>query len=218
MHIDKDRIEVDGRQVRTPKHVHFMLNKPRGLVTTLSDEKGRHTVYSCLSSDLPWVAPVGRLDKASEGLLLFTNDSEWSARILAPEAHIEKTYHVQLGVVADSGLIERLMEGVISDGNLLRVKQARLLRSGQRNCWIEVVLDEGKNRHIRRMLKERGVDVLRLVRVAIGPLELGDLRKGAFREITAEERRALDEAIGVNERERNAVVPQSVRTIRLQQR
>src|SRR6266576_356952 len=94
--VDRDRIEVDRRIVGAEAKVYLMLNKSRGVVTTASDEKGRDTVYSCLSEGLPWVAPVGRLDRASEGLLLLTNDSEWAARISAPETHLDKTYHVQI--------------------------------------------------------------------------------------------------------------------------
>src|SRR6195256_6808901 len=113
--VDRDRIEVDHRIVGEEAKIYLMLNKPRGVVTTASDEKGRDTVYSCLSAGLPWVAPVGRLDMASEGFLLFSNDSEWAARISAPETHLDKTYHVQIGVVADEKLLADLERGVPSD-------------------------------------------------------------------------------------------------------
>src|SRR5205807_298054 len=101
---------------------------------------------------LPWIAPVGRLDKASEGLLLLTNDSEWGARVAAPETHIAKTYHVQIGILADKHFIEKLMAGIRCDGVLLGALQAAVLRSGEKNCWLEIVLDEGKNRQVRRMM------------------------------------------------------------------
>jgi 23S rRNA pseudouridine2605 synthase len=144
----------------------------------------------------PWVAPVGRLDKASEGLLLLTNDSEWGARMTAPEAHLEKTYHVQVAMVAEQEFLQALVRGVkAKDGELLRAKQARLLRAGEKNCWLDIILDEGRNRHIRRMIEALGAEVLRLVRVAIGPLELGDLAKGAHRSLTADEKRMLDRAV-----------------------
>jgi 23S rRNA pseudouridine2605 synthase len=194
--IEKDRIEVDGARVAAAAKVYLMLNKPRGVVTTASDERGRETVYAGLGEGLPWIAPVGRLDKASEGLLLLTNDSEWSARALAPETHLDKTYHVQVGAVVDAVLVESMAKGVAtSDGDSLRAKAARILRSGERNTWLEVVLDEGKNRQIRRMLTHFGVDVQRLVRVAIGPLILGKLPKGAFRALTTVEKLALDRAM-----------------------
>jgi 23S rRNA pseudouridine2605 synthase len=194
--VGKDRIEIDGGSASAAKKIYLALNKPRGIVTTTSDEKGRDTVYSLLRAELPWVAPVGRLDKASEGLLLLTNDSEWGARVTAPETHLEKTYHVQIGKIADAELLGALKNGVrTKEGDTLRVKDASLLRQGERNSWLEIVLDEGKNRHIRRMLETLGIEVLRLIRVAIGPLALGDLAKGAARELTAEEKLKLDRAM-----------------------
>jgi 23S rRNA pseudouridine2605 synthase len=192
----RDRIEVEGRALAAPARVYLMLNKPRGVVTTASDEKGRETVYAGLDKNLPWVGPVGRLDKASEGLLLLTNDSEWAARVLAPETHLGKTYHVQIATVGDQQLLDALVRGVATDdGEVLRTKSVRLLRSGSKNSWLEIKLDEGKNRQIRRMLAACGVEVLRLVRVAIGPLTLGELAKGDSRILTEEEKRGLDAAM-----------------------
>jgi 23S rRNA pseudouridine2605 synthase len=194
--MEKDIIEVDGARVTPGARVYLMLNKRRGVVTTTSDEKGRDTVYASLGAGLPWVAPVGRLDKASEGLLLLTNDSEWSARLLAPETHLEKTYHVQVEALVDAALIDSLAKSVATgDSDFLRAKAARILRSGDRNTWLEIVLDEGKNRQIRRMLAHFGINVKRLVRVAVGPLVLGKLPKGAFRALTADEKSTLDRAM-----------------------
>jgi 23S rRNA pseudouridine2605 synthase len=194
--LGRDRIEVDGSRVRPAGRIYLMLNKTRGLVTTAADEKGRPTVYAKLDRDLPWLAPVGRLDKASEGMLLLTNDSEWAAQILAPETHLPKTYHVQVSGLMDAELASALMKGLRrTDGDLLRAKDARILRHGDRNTWLTIVLDEGKNRHIRRMLDELGIEVLRLVRVAIGPLTLGDLAKGASRPLTGGEKSAIDGAM-----------------------
>jgi 23S rRNA pseudouridine2605 synthase len=197
--LERDRIVLDGRGVDQQQTIYLMMNKPRGVVTTASDEKGRETVYALLEKageSLPWVAPVGRLDKASEGLLLLTNDSEWGARIAGPETHLSKTYHAQIAALADDKLLHALVNGVTSeDGDVLRATQARLLRSGEKNCWLEIVLDEGKNRHIRRMLAALGVEVLRLVRVAIGPLQLGNVAKGSYRCLSADEKAALDRAM-----------------------
>jgi len=194
--LGKDRVEVDGQRVSASKKIYLMVNKPRGIVTTASDEKGRDTVYKFLSADLPWVAPVGRLDKASEGLLLLTNDTEWAARITAPETHLDKTYYVQIAKIADAALIDTVKNGIrTKDGDLLRGKDASLLRQGERNSWLEIILDEGKNRQIRRMMEALGVEVLRLIRVAIGPLALGDLPKSAVRALTPEERLSLDRAM-----------------------
>jgi 23S rRNA pseudouridine2605 synthase len=142
-----------------------------------------------------WVAPVGRLDKASEGLLLLTNDSEWGARIASPKSHLDKTYHVRINAHVEEAVLENLRKGIRSDGDLLRVKTVRRLRGGSRRSWVEIVLDEGKNRQIRRMFKELDIEVVRLVRVAIGPLELGELGKGASRALTKAEKKRLDEAM-----------------------
>jgi 23S rRNA pseudouridine2605 synthase len=194
--VGKDRIEVDGRPIVAANKTYLVLNKPRGVVTTASDEKGRDTVYSLLSADVPWVTPVGRLDKASEGLLLLTNDSEWAARVTAPGTHLDKTYHVQIGTIADAHMLETLRSGVrTKEGETLRVKDASLLRKGERNSWLEIILDEGKNRHIRRMLETLTIEVLRLIRVAIGPLALGDLPKGGVRSLTTGEKLAIDRAM-----------------------
>jgi 23S rRNA pseudouridine2605 synthase len=189
---DRDRIEVDGQQLPSTSKIYLVMNKLRGTVTTASDDKGRETVYAFLDRSLPWVAPVGRLDKASEGLLLLTNDSKWAARVLAPETHLNKTYHVQVAGIGDD-VIERIRHGVIAEnGDRLRAKHARILRRGSKHSWLEIVLDEGKNRHIRRMLESLEVRVLRLVRVAIGPLCLGDLPKGNYRPLSRMEKQTLD--------------------------
>jgi 23S rRNA pseudouridine2605 synthase len=192
--LGKDRIEVDGNKLGQADKLYLMLNKPRGVVTTARDEKGRKTVYSLLPdyTEKDWLAPVGRLDMASEGLLLLTNDSAWGARIASPEGHIDKTYHVQIDAVAGKELVDRLQKGVrTAEGNFLAAKRASILRLGKKNSWLEIVLHEGKNRHIRRLLSELGIDVLRLVRVAIGSVQLGDLLKGKSRPLTNEEKDAL---------------------------
>lgn len=204
---EKDEIAVDGSPIGRPEKIYLMLNKPGGVVTSAADERARKTVYALLNGEfsdmhhlaptaLPWVAPVGRLDKASEGLLLLTNDSEWGARIAAPETHLPKTYHVQIASLADDGLLDALTRGVRTENSeVLRAKQVARLRVGQKNCWLEIVLDEGKNRQIRRMMEAMNLEVLRLVRVAIGPLLLGNLAKGAYRALTAEEKLTLDRAM-----------------------
>lgn len=195
VNMEKDKLEVNGRPVKAGKKIYLALNKPRGVVTTASDEQGRQTVYDLLHEQEGWVGPVGRLDKASEGLLLLTNDSEWGARVAAPETHLDKTYHVRVESQVDDSLLQSLLNGVTSDGELLRAKSARKLRGGTRRAWIEIVLDEGKNRQIRRMLDALNIEVVRLVRVAIGPLALGDLPKGQSRELTRAEKTALDDAM-----------------------
>ena len=171
------------------------MNKPRGLVTTRDDPQGRPTVYSVLDgSGLPFLGPVGRLDRASEGLLLLTNDSQWAARLLDPASHVDKTYHVQVKGRDLDKVIERVGSGVTETetGEFLGVKSISQLRVGSRStAWFTVVLDEGKNRQLRRIFAQLHLEVMRIVRVSIGPLALGTLAKGQWRELTPTEVRSL---------------------------
>lgn len=186
--LNRDRISVDGENVVAEAKVYLMINKPRGLVTTRDDPQDRGTVYDCLTGlDLPFVSPVGRLDKASEGLLLMTNDTRWANGLLDPASHVAKTYHVQIGAAPDEAMLARFREGAVVDGELLTASSIDMLRSGGRTAWLEIVLDEGRNRQIRRLLGAFDIEVLRLVRVAIGGLLLGELAKGKARHLTGEE-------------------------------
>ncbi|HKD03698.1 MAG TPA: pseudouridine synthase [Terriglobales bacterium] len=195
VHLEKDRVAVGGQRVSAANKVYLALNKPRGVVTTAADEKNRRTVYEFLPPGTPWLAPVGRLDKASEGLLLLTNDSEWAATLLDPETHFDKTYHVQIAAVATEPLLRDLTTGVRIKGDWFRVKRVRVVRRGEKNSWLEVVLDEGKNRQIRRILEVLQIEVLRLVRVGIGPIVLGELAKGDVRALTRSEKEEIDQAM-----------------------
>lgn len=190
--LDAARIDIDGAAAVAAVPRYLMLNKPRGLVTTARDERGRDTVYRCFDgSDLGWIAPVGRLDKASEGLLLFTNDPQWAARITDPASGPDKTYHVQVDRIPDEATLAALRSGITVDGEWLRAVSVVVLRAGGKTAWLEIVLDEGRNRQIRRLLAAFGIGVLRLVRVAIGPLALGELPKSQWRPLTADEVVAL---------------------------
>jgi 23S rRNA pseudouridine2605 synthase len=189
-----DRIEMDGVWLQARERFCVAVNKPRGLVVSTSDERGRDTVYALLQgAGLPWLAPVGRLDKASEGLLLMSNDPAWSARLTAPEAHVEKVYRVQVRGLPDHATLERLRAGVVDRNERLSAQSVGIVGGGDKNAWLEIVLVEGRNRQIRRMLAACGHDVLRLVRIAIGPLELGSLPKGGWRALTEAEIRALSD-------------------------
>jgi len=188
---DRDDIAIDGNAIAATAPVYLMLNKPRGLVTTASDERGRDTVYRCFDgattpsgAPLPWIAPVGRLDKASEGLLLFANDPQWAARITDPQTGPAKTYRVQIDQIPDADLLAALCRGIDDAGERLSAVSATLLRAGEKNAWVEIVLDEGRNRQIRRLLDAFDIATLRLIRVAIGGLALGDLPKGQWRALT----------------------------------
>ena len=187
-----DEVRVDGRTIGEAERVYLALNKPRGLVTTADDEKGRDTVYRCFEgAGLPWVAPVGRLDQASEGLLLFTNDPAWAAAITDPARGPDKTYHVQVEGVPGEADLAAMVGGLDEGGERLSAKSATLLRSGGKTAWLEIVLDEGKNRQIRRLAKAAGFPVQRLIRVAIGGLVLGELPKGAWRRLSPGDLAAL---------------------------
>jgi 23S rRNA pseudouridine2605 synthase len=192
-------IRLDGKPIVDAEKVYIALNKPRGVVTTASDERDRATVYDTLrKAGLAldaWIAPVGRLDKASEGLLLLSNDSTWAAALTDPASHLDKTYHVQIDALADAPLLKKLRDGATVDGDRLVAKSIEVLRVGEKNAWLEIVLDEGRNRHIRKLLAAFDIGVLRLIRVAIGTLALGDLAKGRWRALTSDEVTALGDHV-----------------------
>lgn len=193
----RHQIKVDGQPLGSARRIHLMLNKPRGLVTTVQDERGRDTVYRCFDgAGLPWLAPVGRLDKASEGLLLFSNDPQWAAGLTDPATGPDKTYHVQVDAIPSADQLAALCAGIEDDGEFLRARHVRLLRSGEKTAWLEVVLEEGRNRHIRRLLAAFDIAVLRLIRVGIGQLQLGTLAKGAWRELQPHELELLHAMAG----------------------
>lgn len=192
-----DQVELDGRPLAAPQRACLMLNKPRGLLTTTQDEQGRDTVYRCLNTEeLPWMAPVGRLDKASEGLLLFSNDPAWAARLCSPQEGPDKTYAVQVRGLCELNHMQRMRDGVVDGGERLAVKQVDMMRRGEKNSWLRVVLDEGRNRQIRRILAALDLPVMRLIRIAIGGLELGELGKGEWRWLTEDEIAGLLPAAG----------------------
>jgi 23S rRNA pseudouridine2605 synthase len=189
--LDRQRVTRAGQEAPTAATIVLALHKPRGVVTTRSDERGRRTVYDLLPPGLPWLFPVGRLDADSEGLLLLTNDADLSVRLTAPEHAVPKTYHVTVAGRPDDEALQRLRGGIeLSDGPT-RPARVRLLRAGEKKSVLEIVLTEGRNRQIRRMGAAVGHKVRRLVRVAIGELELGDLAPGTTRELNQDERRLL---------------------------
>jgi 23S rRNA pseudouridine2605 synthase len=191
--VRRARIEVDGAPVRAERRIYLALHKPRGLVTTEHDERGRETVYSCLAyADLPRLVAVGRLDRESEGLLLFTNDTRWAQRVLDPASHVDRIYEVHVSGEVTAEALAQLRVGVESRGELLRVKAARRVRGGAAETVLELVLGEGRNRHVRRMLEALGLEITVLKRVAMGPVQLGRLGPGAHRLLTPAEVAALD--------------------------
>jgi 23S rRNA pseudouridine2605 synthase len=188
----RQRVSVDDAVADAVAKVYIMFNKPRGMLVTASDEQGRATVYDALAgAGLPWLGPVGRLDKASEGLLLLSNDTQWAAGITDPAGQLAKTYHVQVAGLPDAGALAAMREGTVDEGERLAAVNATILRAGARNAWLEIVLDEGRNRQIRRLLAALDYEVLRLLRVRIGDLPLGDLGKGQWRALAPAEVAAL---------------------------
>ena len=188
---DRDEILVDGRPL-TPraKPVYILLNKPRGYVTTLSDERGRKTVAELVADCGARVYPVGRLDLDSEGLLLLTNDGDWAQHLLHPSHEVEKTYHVSVfGPVA--GAAARLAAMTDLEGEPIRPARVEVLRQTARTAVLAVTIHEGKNRQIRRMCARCGLTVKRLRRVQEGPLKLGNLPSGKWRDLSENEVEAL---------------------------
>lgn len=181
-------IEIAGEKVIEQKKHYLILNKPKGLIVTRSDEKNRATVYECLKDwQGPLIQAVGRLDQASEGLLLFTNDHKWADKMMDPKTHVDKIYHVQATPIPDEETLKKFSSGIILEGKKTLPAKFSLIRSGEKTGWIEVRLKEGRNRQIRKMLESENIEVLRLIRIQIGSISLGDLAKGQWRELSVEE-------------------------------
>ena len=199
---ENDEILIDGTPITASEFVYFAMNKPRGLVTTASDEKGRKTVMDLFREEfakmypgkpMPHIAPVGRLDAASEGLLLFTNDTKWADDILTDVSHL-KIYRVQVKGKPSATELSQMEKGfnvaprVFGEKEeFMHAERAVLHSEGERNCWLEITLSEGKNREIRRMLAHLGYEVLRLVRIQFDKYVLGDLKTGKIQEIKGPE-------------------------------
>lgn len=184
----EDVIEVDGKVLRKePEKRYLMLNKPRGYVTTLSDEQGRKTVAELVADCGTRVYPVGRLDLNSEGLLLLTNDGEFANQLMHPRHEVTKTYLVYV-TGYQPGTEDLLRRPIELDGRPIREPKVRLLQAKEQVASFEVTIHEGRNRQVRRMCEAAGLRVTRLRRVAEGKLQLGNLALGKWRELTEEER------------------------------
>ncbi|HCR74397.1 MAG TPA: pseudouridine synthase [Ruminococcus sp.] len=195
----RDIITVDGERIYIPKKKNFiyiMMNKPRGYVTTVSDEQNRKCVMDLFEDMNERIYPVGRLDRNSEGLLLFTNDGEFANGIMHPSRHISKTYRVTVRPDINDEQLVRLSEGIEIDGKKTLPAVVNVLDKTPGRVVMTITIKEGRNRQIRRMCEAVGLEVARLRRISIGPLKLGMLKPGAYRELTAEELRAIRNAIG----------------------
>lgn len=182
-----DTVTVDGTPARARRKLYVALHKPRGCVCSRQDERGRPTVYDLLPKDWTSVQSVGRLDFDSEGLLLFTNDGAFSLRLTHPRYGARKHYRVTVDGLVDNQARSRLLQGVVDDGQRLRAESIRVLRTGRSESTLELVLREGRNREIRRMFAALGMSVIRLLRVQLGELKLGELRPGRWRTLTPTE-------------------------------
>ncbi|MDE7364572.1 MAG: rRNA pseudouridine synthase [Ruminococcus sp.] len=194
-----DIITIDGERINMPrkkKFVYIMMNKPRGYVTTVSDELDRRCVMDLLEDVEERVYPVGRLDRNSEGLLLFTNDGEFANNIMHPSRHISKTYRVTVRPDINDEQLVQLSEGVEIDGKKTLPATVIVKEKQQGRVVLLITIREGRNRQIRKMCEAVGLEVARLRRISVGPLRLGMLKPGAWRELTADELRAIRTAIG----------------------
>ncbi len=195
----RDIITVDGERIYIPKkknNIYLMLNKPRGYVTTMSDEMGRKCVTELLEGVEERVYPVGRLDRNSEGLLLFTNDGNFANSIMHPAKQITKTYRVTVRPDINDDQLVALSDGVVIDGRKTLPANVVVKDKEQGRVVLLITIREGRNRQIRKMCEAVGLEVARLRRISIGPIKLGMLKPGTYRELTAEELRAIRNAIG----------------------
>lgn len=184
---DVDLITVDGQPLPgEAEHIYIMLHKPRGFVTTLSDEKGRKNAAQLVADCGARVYPVGRLDMDSEGLLLFTNDGAFANAMMHPRGEVDKTYRVTVNGYTDEAL-EKLKQPIVLDGYRIRPPKIQFLSARDTSAQFLVTIHEGRNRQVRRMCAAAGMQVQRLVRISEGPLVLGDLPRGKWRRLTAEE-------------------------------
>ncbi len=200
----RQRVTLDGQPVLSSEHVYLLLNKPKGCITTYKDPEGRPTVYSLLPPSAPKVFSAGRLDLDTSGLLILTNDTAFSEYITNPESHVPKTYLVKASVLLDDEQLDRLRRGVeLADGPTRPAKIQRI-RDSARSTFFEITITEGRNRQVRRMVEALGAKVLKLVRTAIGPIEIAGLEIGKYRELTERERDALMPPRAAREPDRGA--------------
>lgn len=191
----KDRVTVDGRQVqRASRQVYLMLHKPRGYITTMHDEMGRKCVAELVSEVPERIYPVGRLDRESEGLLLMTNDGAFANRMTHPSKHVPKTYRVTVRPGITEEQIAAMTTGMEIDGYRTAPAQVRVIEEQPGRAVVQIVLHEGRNRQIRNMCEQLGLEVARLKRTALGTLRLGMLQPGQWRELTRDELRILQGA------------------------
>src|SRR6266581_2122398 len=189
---EREVVQLDGQRLKPARKIYLLFYKPKGVVTSHGDPQGRKTVYDCLGEESAWVSPVGRLDKDTSGLLLLTNDTEFADFVASPESHVPKTYLVKASGLVSDEIITRLGAGIeMKRGDFAKPLSVRRVEDRGKHTWLEVVLTEGKNREVRRMIEAVGFKVLKLVRTRIGDLTLECLEVGSWRELTRPELAAL---------------------------
>lgn len=189
--LERDRVTLDGKPLRTAAKAYILLYKPTGYLTTYRDPEGRPTVYDLIEEAGAWLSPVGRLDLDTSGLLLLTNDTAFAERVMNPEYKVPKTYQVKTATPLSDEQIEHLRRGVALSDGPTRPATVTRLRDSAKYTYLELTLAEGRNRQVRRMIEAVDSKVLKLVRTALGPIRIGDLPIGKWRRLTAEEVRAL---------------------------
>jgi 23S rRNA pseudouridine2605 synthase len=188
----KDVVHLDGLKVREEKKIYIALNKPAGVVTSFGDNRDRPTVYECLKGLDRWVFPVGRLDMDTSGLLILTNDTAFGEALLSPESKVPKTYYVKVAGTVTGDEYLKLSQGLdIGRGETTGPAMVRETRASEKYTWFELTITEGKNRQVRRMCEAIEHPVLKLVRIRIGHLELGNIPIGQFRRLEAADLRKL---------------------------
>jgi len=191
-------IHLDGKRLRPARRVYFLFYKPKGVITSHGDPGGRKTVYDCLDPSLPWVAPVGRLDKDTSGLLILTNDNDFADYVTNPESGVQKTYLVKANTIVSDELITQMESGVeLKRGDWAKPVSVSRVEDRGKYSWLEIVLTEGKNREVRRLLEAVGLQTLKLVRTRIGPCTLDGLEVGKLRPLTPKEL-AIFRGAGIN--------------------
>ncbi len=189
--LERDRVDLDGKPLRRSAPIYLLLYKPKGYLTTYRDPQGRPTIYDLLPERGQYVFPVGRLDLDTSGLLILTNDTQFTERLTNPEYHVPKTYLVKASKHLTDDDLDALRRGVELDDGPARPADVTRLRESGRKTVFEITVTEGRNRQVRRMVEALEAKVLKLVRVAIGPLRIGKMQIGSVREMTAEEVRQL---------------------------
>ena len=185
---DRDTFQLDGQHLRPARKRYLLFYKPKGVITSHGDPEGRETIYQYLGGENKWVAPVGRLDKDTSGLLLLTNDTDFADFITNPESAIPKTYLVKINALLNDEVIAQLNAGVeMKRGDRAQPLSVRRREDRGKYTWLDVVLTEGKNREVRRMIEAVGFKALKLVRTGIGLLTLDGLQVGKWRELTPAE-------------------------------